>query len=220
MRLELSSKKLDGNPFFSTRKVILFSTILFISITIGYFIIPQILENPSSNEEDIVFPLLSEITVESEETLEEAFPNEYEVKLLDDWLPLIPSALDETEWIIVVDRSEQKDYVFQNRKFVKSYIVSTGSATRYEYDATLPLGVWRVGTKYDYSLGEIYGPRLMYLEIWRGSFFEKTLKALHGTNEPENLGQATSMGCVYHSNEDIIELFDLIPEGTLVITVE
>lgn len=172
------------------------------------------------SEKDTEPIVASNVEEEVSETEMIAEPSAEELRLQDEWLEKIPGELEETEWLIVVDRSEQKDYFFHNRKFFKSYIVSTGSATRYSYDATLPIAVWRIGQKIPYSMGEIYGPKLMYLEIWRGSYFEKTNKALHGTNEPENLGQATSLGCIYHSNEDIIEIYDLIPEGTLVITVE
>lgn len=220
MKLEINPKRFKNIGLTKAGKIILFIFILSSAITFAFFIFPQLSNNSSVEDYIENNLLLSEIVDENETIFEPSAPNEYEIKLLDEWLLKIPKELVETEWMVVVDRSEQREYVFQNRRFIKSYIVSTGSATKYEYDATLPIGVWRVGKKYDYSLGVIYGPRLMYLEIWRGTFFEKTLKALHGTNEPENLGQATSLGCIYHSNEDIIEIFDWIPEGTLVITVE
>jgi hypothetical protein len=39
---------------------------------------------------------------------------------------------------------------------------------------------------------------------------------LHGTNQEHLLGQAVSHGCIRLSNRDVEELFDLVPEGTLV----
>ena len=147
-------------------------------------------------------------------------PSEEQTRLNEERLSKIPAEIEETEWLVIVDRSEQKEYIFHNRELFNSYLVSTGSKDRYDYDATLPIGTWRIGEKIPYSLGEIYGPRLMYLEWWNGESFEETLKALHGTNEPENLGSPTSMGCVYHANDDILKLFELLPEGTIVITVE
>lgn len=39
---------------------------------------------------------------------------------------------------------------------------------------------------------------------------------LHGTNHEERLGQPFSGGCIEFSNADIIELFDLLPVGTIV----
>ena len=40
---------------------------------------------------------------------------------------------------------------------------------------------------------------------------------IHGTNSERLLGTPASHGCVRLSNEDVITLFDLIPEGTEVV---
>ena len=37
--------------------------------------------------------------------------------------------------------------------------------------------------------------------------FRQTNKAFHGTNEPYNIGKPTSIGCVYHYDKDIIDLY-------------
>lgn len=42
----------------------------------------------------------------------------------------------------------------------------------------------------------------------------------HGTNQEHLLGAAVSHGCIRLSNADVVELFDLVPEGTLVEIVE
>lgn len=39
---------------------------------------------------------------------------------------------------------------------------------------------------------------------------------IHGTNHEKKLGSPSSHGCIRMSSKDIIELFDQIPEGTLV----
>ncbi len=39
---------------------------------------------------------------------------------------------------------------------------------------------------------------------------------IHGTDEPWTIGSCTSAGCVRLRNEDIIELYDLVPVGTVV----
>ena len=44
---------------------------------------------------------------------------------------------------------------------------------------------------------------------WRGS----SGLAFHGTWEPETIGQAASMGCVRLRNEDVEELFEILPVG-------
>ena len=45
-----------------------------------------------------------------------------------------------------------------------------------------------------------------------------TLIRFHGTNEPGSIGQAASQGCVRLTNEDVIELYDLVPRGTTIIS--
>ncbi|HEX7675841.1 MAG TPA: L,D-transpeptidase [Bdellovibrio sp.] len=43
---------------------------------------------------------------------------------------------------------------------------------------------------------------------------------LHGTNQEHLLGKPVSHGCIRLSNKDIIELYDLVEEGTEVLIVD
>jgi lipoprotein-anchoring transpeptidase ErfK/SrfK len=52
------------------------------------------------------------------------------------------------------------------------------------------------------------GARAMYL----GS----TLYRIHGSNEPETIGQAVSSGCIRMSNEDVTDLYDRVRVGAKV----
>ena len=59
------------------------------------------------------------------------------------------------------------------------------------------------------------GARALYLyRDGRDTFFR-----LHGTTEPETIGQAVSSGCIRLFNQDIIDLFDRVPVGTQVKVV-
>lgn len=59
------------------------------------------------------------------------------------------------------------------------------------------------------------GPRALYLyRDGRDTFFR-----LHGTTEPETIGQAVSSGCIRLFNQDIIDLYDRVPLGTRVTVV-
>ena len=49
---------------------------------------------------------------------------------------------------------------------------------------------------------------------WLG--FDKKGYGIHGTVEPETIGQQVSQGCVRMLNEDVEELYDLLPRGTRV----
>jgi lipoprotein-anchoring transpeptidase ErfK/SrfK len=53
------------------------------------------------------------------------------------------------------------------------------------------------------------GARAMYL----GS----TLYRIHGSNEPETIGQAVSSGCFRMTNEDVQDLYNRVPVGTTVV---
>jgi len=59
------------------------------------------------------------------------------------------------------------------------------------------------------------GPRALYLyRDGRDTFFR-----LHGTTEPDTIGQAVSSGCIRLFNQDIIDLYDRVPVGTHVTVV-
>ena len=53
------------------------------------------------------------------------------------------------------------------------------------------------------------GARAMYL----GS----TLYRIHGSNEPETIGQAVSSGCIRMLNDDVVDLYDRVRVGTRVV---
>lgn len=60
------------------------------------------------------------------------------------------------------------------------------------------------------------GARALYLyRDGRDTFFR-----LHGTIEPETIGQAVSSGCIRLFNQDIIDLYDRVPIGTRVTVVQ
>ena len=46
-----------------------------------------------------------------------------------------------------------------------------------------------------------------------------TLFRIHGTNEPEKIGQSVSSGCIRMLNEDAMELYNRVPIGTKVVVV-
>ncbi len=46
-----------------------------------------------------------------------------------------------------------------------------------------------------------------------------TLYRIHGTNQPEYIGQAISSGCIRMTNEDVIDLYDRVNVGATVIVL-
>ena len=59
------------------------------------------------------------------------------------------------------------------------------------------------------------GARALYLAQGK----KDTLFRIHGTNEPEKIGQSVSSGCIRMLNEDAMELYNLVPIGTKVIVL-
>jgi lipoprotein-anchoring transpeptidase ErfK/SrfK len=53
------------------------------------------------------------------------------------------------------------------------------------------------------------GARAMYLS---GSLYR-----IHGSNEPETIGQAVSSGCIRMTNDDVIDLYNRVKVGTRVV---
>lgn len=142
------------------------------------------------------------------------------------------------EYLVVIDVSEQREYVFSEEgDFVDIYTVSTGSNQVYVAhregtetgengtgipgyeDHSMLESVWKVVSKKKDALSPIYGPRLIMLDRWTGKQWISTEVGLHGTNDEEILGTPVSLGCVYHRNADIIELYDLISIGTFVVAI-
>jgi lipoprotein-anchoring transpeptidase ErfK/SrfK len=60
------------------------------------------------------------------------------------------------------------------------------------------------------------GARALYLyRDGHDTFFR-----LHGTSEPESIGQAVSSGCIRLFNQDIIDLYNRVPVGTHVTVIQ
>ena len=59
------------------------------------------------------------------------------------------------------------------------------------------------------------GARALYL--YQGS--KDTLFRIHGTNQPEYIGQAISSGCIRMTNEDVIDLFNRVKLGATVVVL-
>jgi lipoprotein-anchoring transpeptidase ErfK/SrfK len=59
------------------------------------------------------------------------------------------------------------------------------------------------------------GARAMYL--YEGN--KDTLYRIHGTNQPEYIGQAISSGCIRMTNEDVIDLYSRVKMGTVVVVL-
>jgi lipoprotein-anchoring transpeptidase ErfK/SrfK len=59
------------------------------------------------------------------------------------------------------------------------------------------------------------GARGLYLY----SHGKDTLYRIHGTNQPEYIGRAISSGCIRMTNEDVIDLYNRVKLGTIVVVL-
>ena len=53
----------------------------------------------------------------------------------------------------------------------------------------------------------------------RAMYLGGTLYRIHGSNEPETIGQAVSSGCIRMTNDDVEDLYDRVKVGTKVIVL-
>jgi lipoprotein-anchoring transpeptidase ErfK/SrfK len=124
------------------------------------------------------------------------------------------------QFSIAVDRSDNTLVVKLDDRFFKRYPVGTG-----KFEKT-PIGSFKVtdriaqptwwrpdGKAVPYGDPEnVLGTHWLSLDI-RGY-------GIHGTWEPETIGHAASAGCIRLLNEDVEELYTLIPIGTPVVIQE
>jgi lipoprotein-anchoring transpeptidase ErfK/SrfK len=121
------------------------------------------------------------------------------------------------------------------------YVLPAGKAIRYGAtvgeDAQVWSGVATVGRKEEWPgwtptedvkrrLGPLpnyvgggahnpMGARALYL--YAGG--KDTLYRIHGTNQPEYIGQAISSGCIRMTNEDVIDLYSRVKMGATVVVL-
>jgi lipoprotein-anchoring transpeptidase ErfK/SrfK len=54
----------------------------------------------------------------------------------------------------------------------------------------------------------------------RAMYLSGTLYRIHGSNEPESIGQAVSSGCIRMTNDDVTDLYDRVKIGTKVVVTQ
>jgi len=134
-------------------------------------------------------------------------------------------ATDEAPGTIIVDTGERRLYL----------VLEDGRAIRYgigvaregfEWNAVLKISakrVWPDWTPPDAMLQRRPDlPRHMAggLENPLGAralYLGNTLYRIHGSNEPETIGEAVSSGCIRMLNADVIDLYDRVKIGSKVI---
>lgn len=94
-------------------------------------------------------------------------------------------------------------FLYENGNIIANYPVAIGKPT-----TPTPAGEFVIIDKL-LNPGGVFGTR------WMG--FTERRHGIHGTNQPESIGNAVSNGCVRLRNENVEELFDQVEVGTPVI---
>ncbi|OPJ58046.1 L,D-transpeptidase [Clostridium oryzae] len=94
--------------------------------------------------------------------------------------------------------------LFKNNAVFKTYKVAVGKAS-----TPTPKGNFKIINK-AINPGGPFGARWMGLNAPNGDY------GIHGTNNPASIGKNVSNGCVRMYNNDVIEVFNLVPIGTSV----
>ncbi|MBL8013750.1 MAG: L,D-transpeptidase family protein [Candidatus Omnitrophica bacterium] len=120
---------------------------------------------------------------------------------------------------IAIDKSDNVLALKVGDELIKNYQVSTGK------NNSSPVGNFRIKYRYMHPVwfhkGDVVpadDPKNFLGTRWLG--FDLPKYGIHGTIEPELIGQSVSSGCIRMRNEDVQELYDLIPMGTKVIITD
>jgi lipoprotein-anchoring transpeptidase ErfK/SrfK len=120
---------------------------------------------------------------------------------------------------IFVDKSQNILLLKFNDEVVKTYSVSTGD------NNSTPIGTFKIVNKLVdptwYKDGQAIpasSPENILGTRWLG--FDLPKYGIHGTIAPEDIGKQATQGCVRMRNEEVEELFSLVPVGTEVTIID
>jgi len=106
--------------------------------------------------------------------------------------------------IILIDMEEMQLYLLEDNVPIKKYKIAVG-----KFDTPSPIGSFKIKEKARWGGG--FGSRWMGLNVPWGRY------GIHGTNEPNSIGWASSHGCFRMRNKDVEELYSLVTVNTPVI---
>ncbi len=120
---------------------------------------------------------------------------------------------------VFVDKSQNILILKDGNEVVKVYSVSTG-----EKNST-PVGTFKITSKLEnpvwFNKGIVVPPESPQNVLgtrWMG--FDIPGYGIHGTVEPNNIGKQVTAGCVRMINEQVEELYSILPVGTEVVIVD
>jgi lipoprotein-anchoring transpeptidase ErfK/SrfK len=103
---------------------------------------------------------------------------------------------------IIVDKTNHRLAVVSGNVLLRNYAVGLGGGKTPEGRFAITEKVRNPNGRSDGAFGS------------RGMTLSDTRYGIHGTDEPDSIGQDESHGCVRMKKEDLEELYDLVPIGT------
>lgn len=120
---------------------------------------------------------------------------------------------------ILVDKSQNILILKTGEEVFKTYVVSTGK------NNCSPVGTFKIVNKLPnptwFKAGAVVAsgsPENILGTRWMG--FDLPGYGIHGTTEPQSLGKQVTQGCVRMQNNEVEELYTIIPVGTEVVIVD
>lgn len=127
--------------------------------------------------------------------------------------------ITKAKFSVFVDKSQNTLALKANGGILKVYTVSTG------LDNITPVGTFKILNKlvnptwYKDGIAVPAGsPQNILGTRWMG--LSEAGYGIHGTTQPETIGKHVTQGCVRMYNEEVEELFTVLPVGTEVVIVE
>lgn len=108
---------------------------------------------------------------------------------------------------ILVDVEASRLYLFKNDVLEKEYKCAGGKTS-----TPSPIGTWTIVSKGKW--GEGFGGSWMGIDCPWGKF------GIHGTTEIYSVGWSSSHGCIRMNNDEVANLYKIIPIGTKVTIVD
>ncbi len=120
---------------------------------------------------------------------------------------------------VLVDKSQNILTLSSNGEVLKTYRVSTGK------NNITPVGTFKIINKlvnppwtHDGKVVPYGSPENILGTRWMG--FDVPGYGIHGTTQPETIGSQATAGCVRMHNNEVEELFSLLPANTEVIIID
>ena len=131
----------------------------------------------------------------------------------DSLYPKMKLKIHTAPFSIQIDKSKNTLVLYSNGEAVKKYSVATGKKN------CTPVGEFKITDKLVhptwFKTGAILPPGSPENALgtrWMG--FDKPGYGIHGTIEPKSIGTQASEGCIRMLNEEVEELYSIVPVGT------